>query len=191
MDQSRYLQVIWCLQSLVLYIFVYHNLMYYIITIDIAMWLAYLWMLWWLPYLIHNRRDVLSQFKISSLLISICFAIVMWQISMLIADPEWSNRWLHAMGGGVAIALAYHLAAKDSHTQMTWVQYRVIGIMVCNMAGVFNELIEHLAQSYTTIVFASTIWDTWLDLWSNLIGSSIAIIVLSMVYRQNYRIFSH
>ncbi len=151
--------------------------MYYMIALDIAMWLAYIAMIYILPYLQKWIRWSHYNIERSHVVQVILLALITWQISIFIPDPALSNRRLHAVGWWVVIAYAYYLAAKDSHSNMKILQYIMIGMMICNTAWIANELAESVLQNFTSIIFAPSIEDTRRDLRANMVGSTIMICV--------------
>lgn len=156
--------------------------MYYTIRLDLTMGIAYICMVYGLPYLMTGKWWLRHQVKLSALIQIIVFAVLAFYIATLIPDPIIANRRLHAIWWWASIAYAYYLAVRDSLTSLSFVQYIVFGILICNMAGIGNELVESILQSTTSIIFAPTIWDTWWDLWANIIGSTIMLFITSWWY---------
>jgi hypothetical protein len=101
-------------------------------------------------------------------------SIVSYWISFLIPDVQFSNRFLHAFGGGFLGFLVCFLAVKDNNLKIDRFRFFVFSFLIVIALGVANELMEFILQTYTHFIFSPTSTDTWLDLASNLVGIILA-----------------
>ena len=99
-------------------------------------------------------------------------------ISFSIADPEWSNRLLHALGGGFVAFFVCFLVARDSQIDITRFQFFVFSFLLVTAFGVGNEILEFAIQHYLDLTFARDVADTWLDLVSNTVGVLVAAAIM-------------
>ena len=99
-------------------------------------------------------------------------------------DPWWSNRLLHAIGGGVLASVVCFLAVRDSNVSLSKLQFFILNFLIVAALGVTNELAEFFLQTYFTISFATSVEDTWLDLTSNCIGTLLAGTVITVFFHQ-------
>ncbi|GEM_PF-730431 len=91
-----------------------------------------------------------------------------------IPDPEWSNRFQHAIGGGFLSFIICFVVAKDSKIRIQPLQFLVWSFLVVTALGVANEMVEFFLQTTTPLVFTTGLEDTWLDLLSNWVGVLLA-----------------
>ena len=96
-----------------------------------------------------------------------------------IEDLELSNRILHIFGGGFLAYFVCFLVAKDLTLQVSRFHFIVFSLLVVSALGVANEIIEYFLQNYTSLSFATSANDTWLDLMSNSIGAFIGTVLLT------------
>lgn len=115
--------------------------------------------------------------------------VTSYLIAFSIPDAEWSNRILHAVGGGLLGMIVCYLAARDARVSIRAFQFFTFSFGTVLVLGVGNEIIEYFLQNYTQyfqFAFAATFNDTWLDLISNVAGASLGVIVLApWVLRKN------
>lgn len=69
------------------------------------------------------------------------------------------------------------LSLRDAKVNVSFWKSAILVFLLTTTFGVFNEILEFIGQKYTTIVFANSIEDTWLDLTSNTIGILIGIFI--------------
>jgi len=112
----------------------------------------------------------LGRRSISSVAMIIIVSVLGYYVSSIIPDVELGNRVLHAFGGGFMTMLVCFLVVKDTRINITKFQFFVFSVLVVTAFGVGNEIFEFLLQNYTSLVFANSTADTWLDLISNTIG---------------------
>lgn len=114
-----------------------------------------------------------------SIAIIVILSFIGYYIAFSIPDFEWSNRFLHAFGGGFMAFLVCYLAARNSGVPMNKFQFFVLSALTVIALGVANEIMEFIMQNYAGMNFTTTINDTWLDLISNTIGLLVAAIILT------------
>lgn len=100
-------------------------------------------------------------------------------VSFSIHDKQLSNRVLHAFAGGFTAFAVNFLAARDAKVEIGRMRFFIFAILIVTAMGVGNELIEFFLQKYYHFIFSPTVYDTWLDLFSNLIGTLIAGMVFN------------
>jgi len=143
--------------------------------------LIYIALYFFFPHFFSQRAAKLNKQQLFSIPILIFLSLLMWQVSVSMANQELANRLLHAVGGGVLASLACFLAAKDSRVKITKPQFFILTILIVTALGVANELAEFFLQLTTGEVFAPTIVDTWLDLLSNTLGVLAATMALTLL----------
>lgn len=148
----------------------------YLVTITLSMGLTYYILLAVYAYFFEKRLPLLTQKSLVSIALIILFSIISLVITLMITDPWWSNRFLHAVGGGFLAFLVCFLAAKDAQVSISKFQFFIFSMLTVTSLGVVNEIAESFLQNYTHFVFATEINDTWLDLISNTIGAFFAAI---------------
>lgn len=127
--------------------------------------LEHLFNLFFERHLAHvNKRNI------SSVLTIILSSSFVYLIAYLIPDVNLSNRFLHMIGGGFLSVMVCFLVVKDSRIHISKFQFFVFSFFIVTALGVGNEIMESILQNYTSMVFATSINDTWLDLISNLMG---------------------
>lgn len=117
-----------------------------------------------------NKRINKKTFKKKSFTFILLASIIIFSIVFLIKDPEFSNRFQHAIAGGFLAMLVSYLAFKDSQAKINKLQMILLSILIVTFLGVLNEIAEFLGEIFTSLVFADNIYDTWYDLTSNLFG---------------------
>jgi hypothetical protein len=100
--------------------------------------------------------------------------------------PEFSNRVLHAYGGGFMAFLVCFLVVRDSKLSLTKFQFFIFSFLIVAALGVANEILEFFLQNYAGMIFSSHINDTWYDLMSNTIGSLIATVCFVPCIKKYY-----
>ena len=119
---------------------------------------------------------------------SLTFVVVMlavaFFISHLITDFWWSNRIQHALGGGATVFFLCWRIVGDAELRISKMQTFIFCFLIVTALGVGNELVEYVMQHWSVFVFAQTVDDTWLDLWSNAIGALISGVFLVTVLKQ-------
>jgi hypothetical protein len=105
-------------------------------------------------------------------------SLAVYVVSNTIPSIALGNRVLHTFGGGFLALLTCFLVVRDTKLEISRLQFFIISFAVVTTLGVGNELLEFFFQNVTTIVFADTISDTWLDLVSNTVGILLASAVL-------------
>ncbi|PIR87823.1 MAG: hypothetical protein COU10_02450 [Candidatus Harrisonbacteria bacterium CG10_big_fil_rev_8_21_14_0_10_45_28] len=138
---------------------------------------VYLFLYFFFPHFFSQRAAKFSKQQLFSIPLLIFLSLLMWQVSVAMANQELGNRLLHAVGGGVLASLACFLAVKDSRVKITKPQFFILTVLIVTALGVANELAEFFLQQTTGEIFASTITDTWLDLLSNTLGTLVATLV--------------
>lgn len=96
-----------------------------------------------------------------------------------IDDLDLSNRVLHVFGGGFLGFIVCFLAVKDIRLKISRFQFVVFSLLTVSALGVGNEIIEYFLQNYTSLSFATSANDTWLDLMSNSFGAFIAAVIFT------------
>lgn len=139
---------------------------------------VYLFLYFFFPHFFGERPAKLSKQQLFSIPLLIFLSLLMWQVSVGIANQELGNRLLHAVGGGMLASLACFLAVKDSRVKITKAQFFILTVLIVTALGVANELAEFFLQETTGEIFAPTITDTWLDLLSNTLGTLVATLAL-------------
>lgn len=125
-------------------------------------------------------QNVLSWKQLSSgsmLLVGI-LSLTITVLTACFPSEWWGNRFEHAVGGGVVCSLVFLLAIRDSKTMLSQYRYIVMSVLVVTFFGVCNELVELVGQAMypSTLIFSATVYDTWLDLLSNMVGTASAAI---------------
>lgn len=151
----------------------------YLLGLSIVYCIAYLALFCGISFFFQNNFPKPRPRSLGSICLIILFYFGVLIVSSLILDPEWSNRFLHTFGGGFLIVLAAFLAIKDSRTKVNAFQFIVVGISIAAVFGTANEILEFVLQSKFGFMFANSINDTWLDLISNTVGSTVASVLLA------------
>lgn len=111
-----------------------------------------------------------SLFLLSLLSVGIFFA------TDAVGDLELGNRLLHLFGGGFLAVCMCWLVVRDADLPMTPLQFVVLAGLTATALGVCNEILEYFLQHYSSLSFAKTADDTWLDLISNLVGTVLGAV---------------
>lgn len=111
---------------------------------------------------------------------------IFW-LSFVVLEPEFGNRILHAFGGGFFSFLVCFRVVRDFKITISKTRFLVFAALVVTALGVMNELIEFFVQAHGTLIFATTISDTWLDLMSNSIGIIIGALCFVPFIQKNPR----
>lgn len=150
----------------------------YLVFLTIVFCLTYVALQFLYGYLFGGGPN--ARTKISPISIGI---IAIWSVLSFLAsasiEDDWiSNRLLHALGGGFLGIVTCFLAARDGRAAISRFQFFVFGILVVTALGVGNEIMEFMLQMTTDMIFATGVFDTWLDLVSNTVGALAASAVL-------------
>ena len=137
-----------------------------------------------LPALLNVSRETPSKNAFYSILSITLISFTGYLVAFNIRDIELGNRVLHGFGGGFVALLTCFFAVKDMKLKITKFQFAFISFMIVMCLGIGNEIFEFILQNTTRLVFAESINDTWLDLVSNLIGSIIALSVVTPFIHQ-------
>ncbi|MEA4910619.1 MAG: hypothetical protein VB048_07585 [Bacteroidaceae bacterium] len=108
--------------------------------------------------------------KKKSFLIILFSGIFIFSIVFFIKDPEFANRVQHAIAGGFLTMLISYLSFKDSEVKLNKLQILILTALIVTFLGVLNEIFEFFVQMNTSLVFALSVNDTWLDLTANSFG---------------------
>lgn len=149
----------------------------YLLTITIFLCITYGILYVVFPIFFTGRVVALSSRSALSVTIIFVLSLLGYGIALSIPDPEVSNRVIHGFGGGCMAMLVCFLVIKDTRLKVTPFQWLLISLLTVSALGVANEILEFILQSYTNLIFAENINDTWLDLVSNTIGSGLAALV--------------
>jgi drug/metabolite transporter superfamily protein YnfA len=111
-----------------------------------------------------------------SLALIIVLSLAIYSLVFSIENVEVGNRILHGFGGGFMAFLVCFLVVRDNKMPMTKTQFFILSSLFVTALGVTNEIVEFVFQNYfgQTLMAATTINDTWLDLVSNTAGLLIA-----------------
>jgi hypothetical protein len=143
--------------------------------ITLVMALVYIGLMVSFPALFFQKTEKLNLRKaLTSIVIISALSISAYVVSFFLSDPEFSNRILHAWGGGFLGFLICYLAASDAKLRLTKFQFFVFAFLFVSTLGVGNEISEYILQIVTGEPYAPHITDTWLDLISNTVGILIA-----------------
>lgn len=146
----------------------------YFLLLAIGFCVAYILLYFLFGLFFKNKTIPLKRESARSILLILLFHSLI-QISVWsIPDPEWSNRFQHAIGGGFLAFFICYRVAKDSGIRIRPLQFFVWSMLVVTALGVTNELVEFFLQRVTSLVFTTGLEDTWLDLLSNSVGILVA-----------------
>lgn len=119
-----------------------------------------------------------KQSVISLALILILMGVITWVV-FSIPSEFWGNRIQHAFGGGFLMLFVCVRAFHDSGTRIDPIRFFLIAGMLVTTLGVASEIIEFFFQMTTPLVFADSIYDSWLDLLSNAVGATLGGLVFA------------
>lgn len=142
---------------------------------------AFLYLLF--PLFFTGSRAPANKRSLLSIACIIFIWIGVWHISGQIPDLDWSNRFLHVFGGGFLSSLICFLVVLDSKLSITKFRFFVFSFLIVLSLGVANEILEYFLQEFTSLSFANTANDTWMDLISNTVGALIALVCLAPFIR--------
>jgi drug/metabolite transporter superfamily protein YnfA len=151
----------------------------YLALITLNLCLVYTVLYFLYPFFFENKVVKMRYQSLFSIGLIFTLSITSYLISFTFQDPEFSNRLLHAFGGGFMAFLVSFLAAKDSKLSVGKFQFFIFSVLMVSTLGVANELLEFILQNYVGMQFSTSINDTWLDLVSNTIGIAAASIILT------------
>lgn len=151
--------------------------MLYVITL--GMCVVYVALPYFAAPLIGRKLPRGFKLEAESIVIIAAISFAAYVISYHVSDPELSNRFLHALGGGAVAMIAVALSLHDAKLPLTRYQFLVISILVVTFLGVCNEYAEFFLQTHTPYIYSANPLDTWRDLTSNLIGMLVVGIPIS------------
>ena len=148
----------------------------FILNFTIGYCLLYLGLAYLFPLFFTGRRPINVGEKISPrvILLIIIVTLAIFSFTTRIQDPMIENRLQHALGGGFLAFFICFLAARSSGVKITRFQFFFFSFLIATALGVANEILEYFLQTYTSLHFASSVADTWLDLVSNTVGILVA-----------------
>ncbi len=117
------------------------------------------------------------RFAYSLIYILLLYAAVSFSAGA-IEDLDLSNRVLHVFGGGFLAFFVCFLVVKDLGLRISKFHFAVFSLLVVSALGVANEITEYFLQNYTSLSFATSANDTWMDLMSNSLGAVIGALCL-------------
>lgn len=126
------------------------------------------------PLFFRGHFAALTKRSVLSIVCIVLIWIAVWHISGQISDLDWSNRFLHVFGGGFLSFLVCFLVVADSKLAIGKFRFFVFSFLIVLSLGVANEILEYFLQEFTSLSFANTANDTWMDLISNAVGALIA-----------------
>lgn len=127
-------------------------------------------------------RSKVSWFSILIILFS---GILIFSLMYLINNPELANRYQHAIGGGFLGTLVSYLALRDAKIKLNTLQMILLIGLIVNTLGIFNEIAEFFFQANTGFIFNDNLYDTWLDLTSNLFGIILGSALITIISKNN------
>lgn len=140
-------------------------------TFVIAYCLLYLGLVPFFTLFFAGRRPAAWGVSRRDILIIIFATVIIFSYTASIQDPLLENRLQHALGGGFLGFFVCLLAWRRSEVAVNRLQFFFFSLLLVITLGVGNEVLEYFLQTYTSLHFASSIDDTWLDLLSNTIGA--------------------
>lgn len=143
----------------------------YLLFLVVALSLSYVGLSFLFSWFFLGKSPVFSKTAHLAILKIGILSILVITGTYLIPHVTLANRLLHAVGGGLMAFYICYLVAKDNKLPITKFQFFVISFLTVTSLGVANELLEGILQNRTSLEFAPTINDTWLDLASNTIGA--------------------
>lgn len=151
-----------------------------ILIFSITYCVLYLALLW----IISEKWPNFTPRSIYSLVLLAALNVLLFALYLFIPSEFWGNRIQHAIGGGMLAFFMFWLVIRDTQTHLTRLQFFTLGFLVVTALGVANELLEFVAQHYTSIIFAGSIYDTWWDLLSNTAGACVGGLLFSAIGTQ-------
>ena len=118
-----------------------------------------------------------------SLIAIVLLSAAAYALAYSVADPWWSNRVLHILGGGVVGSFTVYRAARDAKLALGVFRSFAFIVMLVTTLGVCNELTELVLQTQFGFISSTTPTDTWLDLASNTVGILLASAVFAPLLR--------
>ncbi len=151
----------------------------YLILVAFGFCAVYAFLLFLYSLFFKNAMPVFRpRFGFSVVTILAVYGAVAFTVGSL-EDLELGNRILHVFGGGFLAFLVCFLVVKDLHLEISRFRFVVFSFLVVLGLGVGNEILEYFLQNYTSLSFATSANDTWMDLMSNVIGAVIGTICLT------------
>ncbi|MCC7432943.1 hypothetical protein IT412_05485 [Candidatus Peregrinibacteria bacterium] len=155
----------------------------YLFLISLGMGLAYLFLYQIYSVFFTGKLTKYSLESWKSIVIILVFSLVVNKLALLIVDRELGNRVMHAFGGGFLAFFTCFLVVKNLKLRMNIFPFILFSFLIVMSLGIANELLEFFLQSYSPLIFANSINDTWLDLTSNFIGTIVAIAIFTPFIR--------
>lgn len=159
--------------------------MLYLLSISIGLSLTYAGCYFLYPFFFNGSIPRWSNRSARSIGIVVVLSLLSFVIASLIPDVGWSNRVLHALGGGSLGMLVCWLAVRDSGLTIRPFQLLLFSFLVVMTLGVGNEVIEFFLQEYYGFRFSVTVFDTWFDLMSNGVGAGLVALILLLLPKRS------
>jgi len=156
----------------------------YLAFISLAMCAVYFILLFLFPRFFSQEVTLPRKWRLLSLAYILLFSTLAYVASYSIRDLWLGNRVLHIFGGGFLGFFMCFLAARDSGVRITKFQFFLFSSLIVLALGVGNELLEFLLQTQHLLTSATSIQDTWLDLASNVVGVTLASVVLTPFHKE-------
>lgn len=152
----------------------------YLGFVSLALVATYVFLKSFLPYFLNLKPHPTTRTNdYNTYAIIAATSIFIMVISYLIPNLELGNRFIHAAGGGFMGVLVCFLAVKHSGIAIDRARFIILSLLIVTTLGVFNEIAEFYLQYYIGFVSAPHIYDTWLDLISNMFGFMLAISIFA------------
>lgn len=146
----------------------------YVFLVALGYCVAYLFLFFLYPLFFKNIVSTVTWRSLYSVAYVIFLYIFISLISTNISDVDLSNRILHIFGGGFLSFFVCFLVVKDTGLRITKFRFFTFSFLIVVALGVGNEIFEYFLQNYSSLSFAKTANDTWMDLISNCVGALIA-----------------
>lgn len=151
----------------------------YLILVALGFCFVYIFLLFLYALFFNNTFPALRlRFVYSVIWILLLYTVVSLSAGN-IENLEFSNRVLHVFAGGFLAFFVCFLVVKDLKLRMSRFHFIVFSLLVVSALGVANEVIEYFLQNYTSLSFATSANDTWMDLMSNSLGAFIATVIFT------------
>jgi hypothetical protein len=147
---------------------------FYLLLLTAIYGLTYVGLYYLFPLFFTQKTAPLAKRSWISIAWIIGLSLAIYVVSNTIPSIALGNRVLHTFGGGFLAFLTCFLVVRDTKLEIARLQFFIFSFFVVTTLGVGNEVLEFFFQNVTTVVFADTISDTWLDLVSNTVGILLA-----------------
>jgi len=151
----------------------------YLFAITVGLGVIYVVLLFFLPALFNLPRRAWRAIDLWPIGPIIIVSLFGYLVASFMPDLEVSNRFIHGFGGGFMATLVCFFAVRVSQLGLNRFQFFFIAALIVSTLGVGNEVLEFFLQKYTTLPFAQSIDDTWLDLVSNTVGLLIGLAIFT------------